>query len=106
MIVIEKKAQSADELADKVFMMFQSRGYKLEEGTKLRGVYGNGSAAMRALVGGFAKRNKFSVSIEPNANNGFNIVFDKAMSGAMGGLIGVSKMNKEMDQVQQMLSSL
>lgn len=106
MVVIEKKGQSADELADRVFALFQLRGYKLEEGTKLKGVYGNGSAAMRVLVGGLAKRNKFSISIEPNANNGFNIVLDKAMSGAMGGLIGVSKMDKEFNQVQMMLTSI
>jgi len=103
MVVIEKKVQDANELADKVYMMFVSQGYKLEEGTKLRGVYGNGSAVARALVGGFVKRNKFSVNIVQNANNGLNIIFDKAMSGFSGGVIGMSKMDKEFSRLQQML---
>lgn len=106
MVLINKTGQSADELADRVFTLFQARGYKLEEGTKLRGVYGNGNAALRAIVGGLVKRNKFSVNIEPNMYNGFTISVDKAMSGALGGMIGVSKLNKELIQVQQMLESL
>jgi hypothetical protein len=105
MVVINKAGQSAEELADKVYALFLSRGYKLEEGTKLRGVYGNGSAVGRALLGGFVKRNKFSVSIDQTMS-GYTISLDKAMSGTMGGALGVSKINKELTAVQQMLTDM
>lgn len=105
MVTINKAAQSAEELADKVYALFVNRGYTLEEGTKLRGVYGNGSAVARAMLGGFAKRNKYSVSIDQTMN-GYTISLDKAMSGVMGGAIGVSKMNKEFTAVQQMLTDM
>ena len=106
MLIISKNCKSADELADKVAELFTGQGYKLEEGTKYQGVYGNGSAAMRVLFGGLAKRNKFSITIFQNADNGFAVDIDKAMSGAMGGLIGVSKIDKEFSRVQEMLSAL
>jgi hypothetical protein len=106
MVEIVKPNLPVDELAEKVFQLFSERGYKLEEGTKLSGIYANGSAAMRVLVGGFAKRNKFSVKIVQNAENTSMILLDKAMVGALGGAIGVSKLNKEFGLLQQMLSQL
>ena len=69
-------------------------------------MYGNGSAAMRVMFGGLAKRNKFSVTIQQTPENGLAIVLDKAISGAMGGVIGVSKMDNEFKQVQEMLAAL
>jgi hypothetical protein len=106
MTLISRTCQSAEELADKVAGLFAARGYKLEEGTKYQGVYGNGSAAMRVMFGGFAKRNKFSVSIMQTPNNELAIMFDKAMSGAMGGVIGVSKVEKEFKLIREMFSVL
>ena len=106
MVLISKTCQSAQELADKVAGLFSARGYKLEEGTPFQGVYGNGSAAMRVLFGGLAKRNKFSVRIGQTPNNEWTIELDKAMSGAMGGIIGVSKIDNEFKRVQEMLSTL
>ena len=106
MLIVSKTCKSADELADKVAESFTARGYKLEEGTKYQGVYGNGSAAMRVLFGGLAKRNKFAVTVLQNAERGFAVDIDKAMSGAMGGVIGVSKMDNEFQRVQEMLSVL
>ena len=61
---------------------------------------------MRVLFGGLAKRNKFAVTVLQNAESGFAVDIDKAMSGAMGGVIGVSKMDKEFQRIQEMLSSL
>jgi len=101
-----KTNQPADDLAENVFKLFEARGYKLEEGTKQNGIYANGSAAMRVLLGGFAKRNKFLVKIIQSPENTGMIILDKAMSGALGGAIGVSKLNKEFGLVQQMLSNL
>lgn len=106
MIEIRTSRQNPWELADLVLARFQSRGYRLEEGTKMDGVYANGSAAARVLVGGFAKRNKFSVKIVQYQNGECTVVVDKAMSGFSGGMIGVAKMNKEFDIVQQLLQNL
>ncbi len=106
MVLISKTCQSAEELADKVAQLFSTRGYTLEEGTPFQGVYGNGSAAMRVLFGGLAKRNKFSVRIGQTENNEWIIELDKAMSGVMGGIIGVSKIDNEFKRVQEMLSVL
>ncbi len=106
MLTVSKTCNSAEELADKVAELFSAHGYKLEEGTKYQGVYGNGSAAMRVLFGGLAKRNKFSITILQNADNGFAVDVDKAMSGAMGGIIGVSKIDNEFNRIQQMLANL
>lgn len=106
MVEIITSCQSPGELADKVSARFQARGYRLEEGTNMDGVYANGSAAARVLVGGFAKRNKFSVKIMQQQDGKCTVILDKAMSGAMGGMIGVSKMNKEYNEVQQMLGGL
>ncbi len=106
MIEIKTSFSSAEELAQKVSVLFQGRGYKLEEGTVMDGVYASGSAAARILVGGLANRNKFSIKIEQGQGGNCTVMLDKAMSGAMGGIIGVSKMNKEFDAVQQMLAGL
>ena len=106
MLIVSKACKSADELADKVAELFTARGYKLEEGTKFQGVYGNGSVAMRMLFGSLAKRNKFSITILQNAENGFAVDVDKAMIGAMGGVIGVTKIDNEFNRIQEMLFSL
>lgn len=106
MLIESKTCKSADELADKVAELFAARGYKLEDGTKYQGVYGNGSAAMRVLFGGLAKRNKFSITILQNGENGYAVDVDKAMSGAMGGVIGVSKIDNEFKRIQEMLSGV
>ena len=106
MQIVSKTCKSADELADRVAELFSARGYKLEEGTKFQGVYGNGSVAMRVLLGGLAKRNKFSITVLQNAESGFAVDVDKAMSGAMGGVIGVTKMDNEFTRIQEMLANL
>ena len=106
MLLISKTYRSTQELAEKVAEQFSSLGYKLEEGTAFQGVYGIGTPAMRALLGGFVKRNKFSVRISQTPNNEQVIELDKAMSGAMGGIIGVSKINDEFQRIQDLLSHL
>ena len=103
---INKTCESTVELADKVYALFMERGYKLEQGTKEGGIYANGSGAMRALLGGFAKRNKFLVKITQNPEANCVISFNKAITGAMGGAIGVSKLNKEFKTIHGLLVNL
>jgi len=84
---------------------FTRRGYKLEEGSPLNGTYGKGSAAGRAIAGGFATRFKFKVAITPNSGETV-LDFAKGMSGMMGGALGASKMTKEFKTIQEDLKAL
>ena len=93
-----------DVLADETMAFFTSRGYRLEEGTPLSGVYGNGSAVLRALFGAFANRYKFQVAVVPQSPYVW-LQVKKGMTGAMGGVIGYAKMKKEMLAVLQGLQT-
>lgn len=103
MVEIHKPGKPWQEVSEAVSNMFVGQGYKLEEGTKLDGIYGIGSAAGRFWGGGFVKRYKFSIKIFTTPDNGTLIHYEKAMSGFSGGAIGVSKMNKEFDRVYSLL---
>ncbi len=52
-------------VADEFQRFFLAEGFALEEGTKLMGAYGTGSAKGRAFGGGFVSRRKFDVRIVP-----------------------------------------
>ena len=93
-----------DVLAGEVGAFFAGRRYRLEEGTPLYGVYGTGSAVLRALFGAFARRYKFQVVIQPQDAYVWLRV-GKAMSGAMGGVIGYSRMRKETVAILQGLQA-
>ena len=84
---------------------FARRGYSLEEGTPVNGMYGKGSAAGRALLGGFSTRFKFKVAVY--TGQGVTVLdFSKGMSGAVGGAIGAAKMTKEFKTIQEELKAL
>ena len=106
MVEVHKPGRPWQEVSEAVFNMFASQGYKLEEGTKLDGIYGIGSAAGRFWGGGFVNRNKFSVKIFTTEDGGTLIHFDKAMSGMSGGVIGLAKINKEYDRVFALLNTV
>ena len=93
-----------DVLAGEAQAFFTSRGYRLEEGTPLFGMYGKGNAALRAIFGGFVKRYKFQVAVAPQAPYVW-LQVKKGMSGAMGGMIGYSRMKKETAAVLQGLQA-
>ncbi len=83
-----------DAIVEGVKAYFEGRKYKLESGQPDDGTYGIGSDLMRILFGAFAKRYSFKVQI--SEEEGVVVLkLLKAMSGAMGGLIGHSKMKKE-----------
>ncbi len=106
MVEFNKPGRNWQEVSESIYNIFIAEHYALEEGTKLDGIYGIGSAAGRILIGGLTKRNKFSVKIFTTPDGGTLIHFDKAMSGMGGGLIGVSKMNKEFNRVKLLLQNL
>jgi hypothetical protein len=99
------KGADANAVAAAVGDYFARRGYSLEEGTPVNGSYGKGSAAMRALFGGFVTRFKFKVAVTPGQGV-TELDLSKAMSGAMGGAIGASKMTKEYAAIQAELQAL
>ena len=81
-------------------VFFAQREYKFEGGHALLSTWGQGSDTARVLLGGFAKRYQFTVSIEPQAGTPYVwLKLSKGISGAMGGVIGYTKMNKEYAKV-------
>ena len=79
---------------------FTGREYRVESGKPGNATYGIGSDLMRVLLGVFAKRYKFLAQIsQPEAGGAVVFRVEKAMSGAMGGLIGHSKMTKEFNTI-------
>jgi hypothetical protein len=83
-------------LANEAAVFFAQQEYKFEGGDALKSTWGQGSDTARILLGGFAKRYQFVMSIEPQAGTPYVwLRFSKGISGAMGGVLGYSKMNKE-----------
>jgi hypothetical protein len=85
-------------LANDVAEFFGTQQYKFEGGTPTNSQWGQGSDVLRVLFGAFAKRYKFNVAIEPQPPYVW-VRISKGMSGAMGGVIGYSKMKKETDRL-------
>jgi len=92
-----------DLIADHVATVFTDRQYRLETGSPTEGTYGTGSDVLRVFLGAFAKRYKFSVAITPNGQE-TECTLAKAMSGAMGGVIGARKMTKEFEALVEVFS--
>jgi hypothetical protein len=99
------KDADPNRLAEAVGGYFAQRGYRLEEGTPVGGVYGCGSPAMRFLFGAFAKRYRFRVTISGGSGSAM-MDLDKAMTGAMGGAWGYRKMKKEYETVATELKAI
>lgn len=106
MVEFNKPGRDWQEVSEAIYNMFIAEHYTLEEGSKIDGIYGIGNAAGRFWGGGFVTRNKFSLKLFTTPDGGTLIHFDKAMSGMSGGVIGVSKMNKEFKRVQALIQNL
>jgi hypothetical protein len=94
-----------NQLAEKVYDLFQKEGYQLIEGTKLKGQYGKGSFALRIVVGGFTTFNKFSIHIT-DENPMTKLEFNTAMSGMSGGVLGVVRLNNEFNRIKGLIQKL
>lgn len=92
----------ANILAEHVRDFFKAEGYELEDGSILKGGYIKGSLGKRVLAGPFANLFKFNVEIT-DKDGVANLLLSKGMSGFSGGLIGVSKMNKETERIRTKL---
>lgn len=95
-----------EELGQTLNKYFLNQGYRLEEGTLQRGCYGIGNAVLRILFGAFVKRYKFGFTISRDVDNMIRLDFRKAMSGALGGVIGYQKMSNEYKRITKDLKNL
>lgn len=90
---------NATQVAQTIHGFFVAQKYKIEEGQQGNATYGIGSNLLRILFGAFAKRYKFHVSATDDGQGNVVVTASKAMSGAMGGVIGHSKMKKETTRI-------
>ena len=89
---------TVDGIADKVALFMAGRGYRLESGTKVQGVYGRGSAGAHAIVGPLTRRQKYNITIGPDGEN-VALVLAKGMTGMGGGVLSARKVKKEFQEV-------
>jgi len=89
---------TVEEIADKVALVMSSRGYRLESGSKVQGVYGRGSAAAHSMLGPIAKRQKYNITVLQDGEN-VALVLAKGMSGMGGGILSARKVKKEFQAI-------
>jgi hypothetical protein len=89
---------TVDDVADKAALYFAAQGYRLESGTKTQGVYARGSQAAHMVIGALAGLTKFNVTIGKDGD-AVAVVLARGMSGAWGGLLGMSKMRKAFQEL-------
>lgn len=85
-------------VADKVALFMSARGYRLESGTKVQGVYGRGSAGAHAMLGPIARRQKYNITVVQDGEN-VALVVAKGMSGMGGGVLSARKVKKEFQAI-------
>lgn len=81
---------------------FIGRGFILGSGSPIAGVYEAGSAVGRAVLGGFVKRQKYSVNVWSN-EFGTHAIVHSEMSGASGSVVGVVRERKGRDDLKSAL---
>lgn len=87
------------DVANLLAEFFMSRGFILGSGTPLTGVYETGSKGARVALGGFSKRQKYSVNVWGN-DNLVNAIVQSEMSGASGSVLGVVRERKGRDEIK------
>lgn len=103
--VFQYDGSELDSIIEGVKNYFENRKYRLELGQPAHGTYGAGSNTLRVLFGGFVKRFSFSVRVTKDDQGPVFFRLQKAMSGAMGGVLGYSKMKKEYNAIVGELSA-
>jgi len=101
---MEFSGAGPEEIADKVALFMGERGYHLETGDKLQGVYGRGSAAWGAMLGPLVRRVKFNVTVGKKGDH-VAVVIAKGMTGFGGGALGAAKVKKEFQSLAAGLQS-
>ncbi len=89
---------TVEAVGDKVALFMSARGYRLENGTKIQGVYGRGSAGAHAILGPIARRQKYNITVVQDGEN-VALVVAKGMSGMGGGVLGARKVKKEFQAI-------
>jgi hypothetical protein len=89
---------TADDVADKAALFFAAQGYHLDSGTKTQGVYTRGSQAAHMVLGALAGLKKFNVTVAKDGD-AVAVVLARGMSGAWGGLLGMSKIEKAFQEL-------
>jgi hypothetical protein len=93
---------SDGDIASLIGNFFMGRGFVLGSGSPIAGVYETGSAVGRALLGGFVKRQKYSVNIWTD-EHGTHARVHSEMSGASGSVVGVVRERRGRDEVKTAL---
>jgi hypothetical protein len=101
---MEFSGAGAEEIADKVALFMAERGYRLESGDKLQGVYGRGSAAWGAMLGPLVRRVKFNVTVGKKKEH-VAVVIAKGMTGFSGGALGAARLKREFQTLAAGLQS-
>ena len=101
---MEFSGASLEEIANKVALFMTERGYRLESGDRLQGVYGRGSAAGAAMLGPLVRRAKFNVTVAKEGDH-IAVVMSKGMSGLGGGALGAARVKKEFQALASGLQS-
>jgi hypothetical protein len=89
-------------IANLIAQFFISRGFTLGLGSPIAGIYETGSAAGRAVLGGFVKRQKYSVNIWTDSTATHALV-QSEMSGASGSVVGVVRERRGRDEIKSAL---
>lgn len=90
---------SDDFVAGLIGNFFNGRGFVLGSGSPIAAVYETGSAVGRAVLGGFVKRQKYSVNVWTD-EHGTHARVHSEMSGASGSIVGVVRERKGRDEVK------
>ncbi len=101
---MEFSGVNPEEIAEKVALFMGERGYRLESGDKLQGIYGRGSAAWGAMLGPLVRREKFNVTVGKKEDH-VAVVVAKGMTGFSGGALSAAKVGKEFQAVVAGLQS-
>jgi hypothetical protein len=89
---------TVDDVAEKAALFLAAQGYHLESGTKTQGVYSRGSQAAHMVIGALAGLKKFNVTVGKDGDAAA-LVIARGMSGAWGGLLGTSRMQKAFQEL-------
>jgi len=95
---LEFSGGTVDEIAGKVALFMGQRGYRLESGDRLQGVYGRGSAAWAAMMGPLVSRAKFNVTVAQKGDR-VTVVVARGMTGWGGGALTARRVGKEFQEV-------
>ena len=94
-----------DELDKKIDEQMVLSGYKPVKGEPGNASYEKGNKVLRILLGAFSKYFKFDILTTVNSDE-IKFELKKVTSGAAGGIVGVSQVNKELKRLAAQFQEL